>query len=228
MLRVMLLLALALIAFPACGGGEPQDPLIDDLPAMMPTLDEVRAQFPELAEEPLTVGGGYWPSASTPTDGIPEWPERQLYTGYSAAMTPAGRLTGYQATYDLGKERNWHDSHVTRVYAMVDLFADEKAAQEEVNRLPNRAIRSPRELVLGDQAATWGYGVWTSPDGTEPSWPVEFRFRVGRLVGYVEIAYPFPYAGASLPPWGTVFHPGKVALAEQMAERMSAGQGSEG
>ena len=222
MRRVMLVLALALIALPACGGGEPEDPLIDDLPGLLPTLREVRAQFPELADQPLTVGGGYWPRAATPTDGIPEWPERQLYAGYSEALTPDGRLIGYQATYNLGKETNWHYSNVTHVYAMVDLFEDEESAQEEVNRLPNRAIRSPRGLVLGDQVATWGYGVWTSPEGTEPSWPVEFRFRVGRLVGYVEIGYPFPYAGASLPPWGTVFHPGKVAMAEHMAERMRA------
>ena len=219
---IVLVLSVLLLSATGCGGGgDAPDELEDDLPALVPTQQEVRAVFPELADDPLTVSSGYWPSNGT-SDPLSDWPYNDLYAGTTGSdLSETGHVIGYQARYILGETDRIRPTHTT-VEVVVNLYQDEESAEAEVDRLPNRAIRSPRELVLGDQAATWGYGVWTSPDGIEASWPVEFRFRVGRLVGYVEIGYPFPYAGASLPPWGTVFHPGKVALAEHMAERMRA------
>ncbi len=213
---------LALLTVPllsACGGGSAIDPLEDDLPALVPTLAEVSQHFPERRGEPAEVDRGYWPN-----DEVTEWDQYSIHSAASSAeLENRGRATGYRADYILGEQNQGEQSRFLAmtfgVVVRVDLFEDDESARADIDRLPDRSHISDALAEIGDQSVAWGYELWTSPDGIEPRCPCEFRFRVGRMVGYVHAWYSFPFRDSPAP-YMVDFDPADLAMAAQMAERM--------
>jgi hypothetical protein len=192
-MRLALSLAFVLLmALPGCGGGGSDDRLRDALPGLVPTLSEVQALFPERADDPAEVDAGFL-SDNEPPDLV----LAQLYDRVGAPNSDDNdRVSSYWTRYIIGEPITLQ-TVTSGVQVLVDLYKDEESAAAEVASLPSRAIRSDADPHLGDQALAWAYGLWTAPSGIEPRCPCEFRFRVGRLVGYVSVWYPM--FGASYP-----------------------------
>jgi hypothetical protein len=214
-MRHLVLFAFVLIPLSACGGGDSHDPAIDTLPGLVPTFEEVRAHFPDRTDEPIEVEGGFWQNSDVSISDDP-----LLRYGASVDdLEDRGRVTGYRANYFVG-ERNTFRGVEAGVTVIFDLFQDDGQAEAEVARLPANAYRSDAEANVGDQALAWSNGLWTSPEGIEPQCPCSFRFRVGRIVGYIRVWYNRPYAAPPLPRYGAEFDPDELALARAIAESM--------
>jgi hypothetical protein len=214
-MRHLVLFAFVLIPLSACGGGDSHDPAIDTLPGLVPTFEEVSEHFPERADEPFEVDARYWPNGEVSNSDDPYL----RYDASAAELEKRGRVTGYRADYFVG-ERNTFRGVEAGVTVVIDLFEDDETADAEVVRLPARAFRSDAEAGIGDHALAWSNGLWTSPEGIEPQCPCSFRFRVGRIVGYIRVWYNRPYAAPPLPRYGAEFDPDELALARAIAESM--------
>jgi hypothetical protein len=219
MRRILFLVPLVVLNLAACGGGEPKDPLIDALPGLMPTEDEVRSYLLERPDDPLTIDSAYQTNEELPIseDGQFRRPstEEDLYN--------RGRVTGYSANYLLG-ETDTLRGVVGGVRVSIDLFEDDEQASVEVARLPDRAYVADVDSNIGDESLAWSFGLWTAPEGVVPRCACEFRFRVGRMVAYVDMWYNRPYFYDPVE-YGADFNPVELELADALADRLRGAQG---
>jgi hypothetical protein len=213
MRRPIALLVVLLITQAGCGGGGSDKAVMDALPDLVPTLAEVQALFPDRAEDPAEIQGGFL--SPNETDPV----VLRLYDRLNASqLTARGRVASYWTRYIIG-EQNPLTQSTSGVSILLDLYKDEESAAAEVTLLPERGIRSGADPALGDQSMAWGYQLWTAPSGIEPQCPCQFRFRVGRIVGWVDPWRPRfqPFAAYPYPDFDPIAH----ELAALIADRIS-------